>query len=89
MFSSTAFGAEHSKGLSSIATSIGTAAQQRLAQVPPAVPAERQVLLPADGQLEALLCPPEEVLLQQFRQEKQHIMRVGGASVRLVLRCHL
>mmetsp|Transcript_27007 Transcript_27007/g.59061 ORF Transcript_27007/g.59061 Transcript_27007/m.59061 type:complete len:1042 (+) Transcript_27007:153-3278(+) len=41
-------------------------------------PAKRQVAVPEPSAVQELMCPPEEVVLQQYRKEMAQILRRGG-----------
>lgn len=41
------------------------------------VPAQRGVQVPIVEAIHELLCPPEDVILQQYRKEKADILRVS------------
>lgn len=74
------FGRLQQAGLERLGQSIAAAAAQRLGEQPPAVPAAREVAVPGPEAVEALLCPPEGVLLEHFRAERSQSLRVGMAS---------
>ncbi|KAG1657315.1 hypothetical protein FOA52_008043 [Chlamydomonas sp. UWO 241] len=41
-------------------------------------PVRRPISTPSDGHVEGLMCPPEEVVLQQYRRQRAHVLGAGG-----------
>lgn len=63
--------------MSDITTTITATAQQQLCCQPPALPGSPQVQVPSPAIIQELMCPPEDVLLEQFRLERQQILKVS------------
>lgn len=78
---------QHAAQLADVVSSIGSATSGRLGVAPPALPPPKAVDVPLAGLVEQLCCPPETVLLEHFRVQRQQVIEVRGAGHRWLAGC--
>jgi hypothetical protein len=62
--------------MADVVSNIASSAGARLSQQPPALPAKKQVDVPDVEHVATLCCPPEMVLLDHFRVQRQQVLEV-------------
>lgn len=67
--------------MAEVVNSIASSASDRLAQQPPALPAAKKVVVPEVQVVAQLCCPPEMVLLEHFRVQRQQVVEVSALCV--------
>ncbi|KAI8468993.1 MAG: kinesin motor domain-containing protein [Monoraphidium minutum] len=72
------FASEHAEGLSAGAAALQAAASAALGRAPPQLPGARAFDVPEEGRVAELLCPPQAILLEYFRGERDAILKRGG-----------
>lgn len=67
--------------MADVVSNIASSAGARLSQQPPALPAKKQVDVPEVEHVATLCCPPEPVLLDHFRVQRQQVLEVREKHV--------
>jgi hypothetical protein len=70
---------QHATQLAEVVSSIAGSASDRLAQHPPGLPSQKQVQVPGMELVGQLCCPPEPVLLEHFRVQRQQVLEVSDS----------
>ena len=65
-------------GLDAISQQAGQQYKQRQRASAPSLPSKPKVGVPDPEELDMMCCPPEELLLEQFRLEREMMVQVGG-----------
>ena len=52
------------------------------------VPPQRGIIAPTPEAVAELLCPPEDMMLQQYRKEKAQILRVRKLAIPSIRKLH-
>lgn len=66
----------HATEMAGVVSSIASTAGDRLSQQPPTLPPKKQVDVPPEGHVRSLCCPPDSVVMDLYRQEKQKVLQV-------------
>lgn len=67
----------HASQMAEVVSSVADIAGTRMSTQPPALPSQKQVDVPDVEVVGNLCCPPEPVLLEHFRVQRQQVLEVS------------